>query len=574
VLRVAYAPVGQQDTMADLERQLNDAVAQAACAFLHPDGGTTSEAILRVLSDTCRLLGAEQSVCYEMNEERTAATAFTETRDHEHLPYSLGAVYPVDEIPIMFEALLRGDFAIAYASEETPAFPLLKHFMMLEELACALIVPVLEAGALRYVVTFRFHREPDKLTAAVLQAVQRLSNVVGMAFSRQKTADSLEQVEAKMRQKQRLESLGVLAGGLAHDLNNNLLVIRGSLDLLGMSDTDAERDECLSEIGEAVDSAADLIRRVLVFSREAVKPREAVQLSTVLGGLLSMAHRLLPDSLVVDADGLDLEGMVPVSRTELEQAVFNLLTNASHAMGDAGTVQLRVQVDDEAARALGVPQAATFTVVDTGVGMSEEQVERACDPFFTTKGVDQGTGLGLAVVFGMVKSAGGTLRIDSAEGQGTTVSFSLPLVKAPPVAPSTEEITSMKGQESVLLVEDHAVVRRVAQNVLRRAGYTVTVAEDGEDALQMLTSGATFDVVVSDVVMPHRGGASLFYEARKRAPQLPFVFCSGYTAGQVDNAILDDDRTHFLAKPYRAPKLLRAIRLLLDAPEQSPSTVG
>jgi signal transduction histidine kinase len=380
----------------------------------------------------------------------------------------------------------------------------------------------------------------------------------------QSAMDRQAKAEESLRQAQRMEAVGRLAGGVAHDFNNLLAVILTYAGFLEDSLQDDARAEDVGEIKVAAQRAADLTRQLLVFSRrDVVRP-------TVLDlvGLLSDAERLLGRTLGEDIEiSLIHPGpvLVHADAGELHQVVMNLAVNARDAMPSGGRLELCVDVVGGDAR----PERVRLRVTDTGVGMSPATCERVFEPFFTTKEVGRGTGLGLATVYGIVDRWGGSITVDSEPGHGTTFTILLPLAEgALPLGPADSAPDDAESGTpravQVLLVEDEPSVRRASRRTLESAGYEVIEAADGHAAMEVFGHHRP-DIVVTDIVMPGgMSGPELAAVLHEVMPALPVVFVSGYgrdhllTHGELPEDVI------LLHKPYPGEDLVAAIRSALD----------
>jgi PAS domain S-box-containing protein len=367
-----------------------------------------------------------------------------------------------------------------------------------------------------------------------------------------------KRLEAQLRQSQRLESVGQLAGGIAHDFNNFLSVIRGYARFVvdGLDDDSPLRSDA-EEIEKAAERAARLTSQLLVFSRHERVQHRAVDVGEVLRGLTSLLDRTLGEdvSLFTDVERPLLR--VEADPSQIEQVLVNLAVNSRDAMPSGG--ELRIGLANVAEAPAGGP-AVKLTVRDTGAGMSPDVVERAFEPFYSTKPKGEGTGLGLATVYGIVTQAGGTIEIDSTPGRGTTIEVLLPATEAPaPQEPERDEVETAAAQgETILVVEDEAAVRRLTSRILVREGYTVLEAANGQEAIQTWEAHpGEIDLLLTDVVMPGMSGKELAEELG-----IEPVFMSGYT----DDVMLRHgvEGLRLVQKPFDAQTLLGSIRSALD----------
>ena len=367
-----------------------------------------------------------------------------------------------------------------------------------------------------------------------------------------------KRLEAQLRQSQRLESVGQLAGGIAHDFNNFLSVIRGYARFLveGLDDEDPHRSDAV-EIEKAAERASRLTSQLLVFSRNEVVQRRVLDVAEVLSGLTSLLDRTLGENVRLMTDVERPLRRVEADPTQIEQVLVNLAVNARDAMPSGG--ELRVELANVAEGPNGLP-AVRLRVRDTGTGMTQDVVERAFEPFYTTKPKGEGTGLGLATVYGIVTQSGGTIEIDSTPGGGTTIEVMLPATEAelPQQSEPAGPADAATLGETILVVEDEAAVRRLTCRILKREGYTVLEAPDGRHAIDTWDAHpGEIDLLLTDVVMPGMSGKEL----AERLGIEP-VFMSGYT----DDVMLRHgmEGLRLVQKPFDAQTLLGAVRSALD----------
>ncbi len=375
-------------------------------------------------------------------------------------------------------------------------------------------------------------------------------------------------LEDQVRLSQKMEAVGLLAGGIAHDFNNLLQVIKGFGLQARDADTAEDRAECLHQVMEAAERAVQLTRQLLVFSRDdEAGPTGDLDLNDVLAGQIKMLRRLLDAQIEVVFKPTANPGNVRGDRGQLEQVFMNLCINARDAMPHGGriTVELEEVVFDEAYRqAHPWARRGRFmqvAVSDTGHGMDRATIARIFDPFFTTKPKEKGTGLGLAVVYGIVQKHEGLIHVYSEVGVGTTfrVFFPVQTKTAEPVR-AEAPATPPPGAGIVLLVEDDPSVAKLATRVLERAGYAVVAAEDGEEGWARYQERAgAFVVVVLDAILPKLSGREVYERIRARDPRQPVLFCSGYSAGTIQPEFFPGDEVKMLGKPYDPAALLRAV---------------
>ena len=369
-------------------------------------------------------------------------------------------------------------------------------------------------------------------------------------------------LEARLRQSDKMQALGTLAGGIAHDFNNLLTAILGSLELAGPKVADQPRVQRLIENARgAAERGASLTKRLLSFSRAHDLQARPVDVNTLITGMSDLFGRSLGGLVTVRTDLEDGLPAVQVDPDQLELAVLNLCINARDAMPDGGAItvatrRLAISGDPEIADGpyLGI------SVTDEGTGIPEEILRRVCEPFFTTKAVGQGTGLGLAMVFGLAQQSKGRLVIDSVVGRGTRVELALPFAdQAPEQAAEASGAVPVAGRRArVLIVDDDPQVRHVTASFLTAFGHSTTEAGDGEAALRLLQDGR-YDIVVADLAMPGMSGIDLAAEIRDRNPGLPVLILTGHA-----EAMQIPDDLPVITKPFRSADLAARVATLLD----------
>jgi hypothetical protein len=374
----------------------------------------------------------------------------------------------------------------------------------------------------------------------------------------------------------RLEAVGRLAGGVAHDFNNMLTVVSGYTDSLLHDHLDAATGRRLLEgIRTTTDRAAALTRQLLAFGRRQVLQPKVVDLSAVLLAMHGMLVRVVGESVHLALSSGPSVKPVTVDPTQMEQVVLNLVVNARDSMPGGGTITIEtnnVDIGEPLPLPLSVAVAPAgayvmLSVRDAGVGMERESAARAFEPFFTTKEAGKGTGLGLSTVYGIVKQSGGYVWIDSTPGIGTAVYLLLPQVDGTPDVeePPAPHSQLPRGSGTVLLVEDEPDVRELLATTLTHAGYSVVAASDGREAIAAFESGRDeIDIIVTDVVMPQTGGPALVRAARAHRRGLKVLFISGYAADNAASEVGEDADTRFLQKPFSRDQLLRRIAQLLS----------
>jgi PAS domain S-box-containing protein len=412
------------------------------------------------------------------------------------------------------------------------------------------------------------HREMDVIGRNLVHD----PDVQGVVVNARDTAE-LRRIQDQLRESQKLESVGRLAGGVAHDFNNILTVILSCGEALRrqlVAGRVAEPED-VEQINSAAERARDLTRKLLAFARRQVIAPEVLELNRLVEAARKMLSRLAGEDveLVLDLE----EGIWPVrlDPAQLDQILLNLVANARDALPQGGRVEIatrNVELDGSVRPWPGVPEGryVRLMVADDGMGMSPEVRERIFDPFFTTKEIGRGTGLGLATVQGIVSQSGGWLRVDSEPGHGSRFEILFPRTEEKPApAGAPPPIQATEGTETVLLVEDDPAVRRQALRALAAAGYTVHVAGDGLEALDIAGAlGGGLDLLVTDVVMPRLDGPRLADAVRQRWPGLPVLFMSGYTDDRLTARGVPTEGVDLLQKPFTGTTLLQRVRAALD----------
>jgi PAS domain S-box-containing protein len=382
------------------------------------------------------------------------------------------------------------------------------------------------------------------------------------------------EMESQLRQAQKLDAIGRLAGGVAHDFNNLLTVILGGAStLLEEAPAGSAFVEELREIELAAQRAATLTKQLLIFSRKGPVVPKLVDLDECVEGMVRLLKRLIGEQIELVTRRASSPTHAIVDASQFEQVIMNLAVNARDAMPSGGRLTIEVleaAIDPAAASDTALAPHGRYAIIavsDTGMGMPDDVRAHLFEPFLTTKEPGRGTGLGLSTVYGIVQQAGGHVRVTSAPGRGSRFEVWLPRVEPSHAtdAPPSHAPASRGGHEVILLVEDERAVRELAARTLRRGGYEVIEASDGAEALARAQNGELrIDVLVTDAVMPRMGGAQLAKHLRVLRPAVRVLFVSGYAREQLDDPTLAD--AHFLSKPYPGEALLRAVRELLDAP--------
>jgi two-component system cell cycle sensor histidine kinase/response regulator CckA len=379
-------------------------------------------------------------------------------------------------------------------------------------------------------------------------------------------------LEHQLRQSQKMEAVGTLAGGIAHDFNNLLTGIIGYSSLMQMEmEEDNPMQQMVRQILLASERAADLTSSLLTYSSKQISNPYPVGLNFIIINIEKLLRRLIPEYIEFKTLLTEEDLTIMADPVQLEQVMMNLITNARDAMPDGGELRTTTEalmLDRDFIEAHGYGTAgfyALLTVADTGHGMDEKTMERIFEPFFTTKEVGKGTGLGLAIVYGIVKQHNGYIKCYSELGHGTVFRIYLPLIDAP-VRKAINLIDKdlAGGNETILLVDDDKSVRDLVEELLKRNGYTVIKAVDGEDAVQKFKEFRdTVDLVILDVIMPKMNGKEVYNMISAMSPDVRVLFISGYTADIISGNFVIDDRCSFVSKPIKTNEFLRKVREVL-----------
>ncbi len=380
-------------------------------------------------------------------------------------------------------------------------------------------------------------------------------------------------LEEQFRQAQKMEAIGQLAGGVAHDFNNIIMGMMGYTQLIvDRLPKESEEAECAREIYTTAERAAALTRQLLSFSRKQILATEVLDLNTVIDGFQKMLGRLLGEDIdLCIAPAPDL-GMVKADPGQIEQVIMNLAVNARDAMPEGGKLTIEtgnVDLDEEyaAQHADATPGPHVMLAVsDTGCGMDAATSKKVFEPFFTTKGLDEGTGLGLATVYGIVRQSGGTIHVYSEPGEGTAFKVYLPRIDEAPEVKKPSRPTDTRGAgETILAVEDEETLRGLLVRILERAGYNLLLAANGNEALEVCENHeGTIDLLLTDVVMPEMGGRQLADRLAQTRAEIKVLYMSGYTHDAIAHKGVLASGTQFIQKPFNPNALLAKIREVLE----------
>ena len=523
------------------------------------------------------------------DERRRVVGALRETEERFRQVYDEAPVgyHELDKEGRIIRVNRRELEMLGYTEKELLGRPVWK-FVVEEEITRQVIMAKI-AGDVSFHETFeRTYRRKDGTTLPVLiedrvirdekGRITGIRSMIEDITERRRAEEALRKSEEQLRQWQRVEAIGRLAGGVAHDFNNLLMTIKGCSEILlrELDARDSRREE-VEEIRKAAERATALTRQLLAFGRRQVLQPQVLDLNEVVANMDRMLQRLIGEDIQL-LTILDPElWPVKVDPGQIEQVIMNLAVNARDAMRGGGRLTIEtanVVLDENYARrhvSVKPGPCVMLAVTDNGCGMDKETQSHLFEPFFTTKAKGEGTGLGLSTVYGIVKQSGGNIWAYSESGLGTTFKIYLPRAEEavktykPKLAPTV----SPGGSETILLVEDEEAVRAIVSKILQNKGYTVLEARQGHEALQICKDHhGPIHLMVTDVVMPHMSGSELAERLTTLRPELRVLFMSGYP----DNAIVHHGvlgaGTSFLQKPFTLSALECKVRDLLDAPPQ------
>jgi two-component system, cell cycle sensor histidine kinase and response regulator CckA len=391
---------------------------------------------------------------------------------------------------------------------------------------------------------------------------------------RKRALEEKSAIEAQLQQAMKMEAIGRLAGGVAHDFNNLLTGISGHIELalLDVGPYDPVRVH-LGEVQKAAERAAELTRQLLAFSRKQILAPRHIDLAVVIEGLRRMFARIIGEDIEMRTHLPTGVGTVDADPGQVEQVLVNLVVNARDSMPVGGVLELEVtrcELDASACHRLPPLRPgphAVVTVRDTGVGMTDEAKAHLFEPFFSTKPLGKGTGLGLATVFGVIQQHRGAIEVESESGKGTAVRLFFPRTEgeAEPHVDARHASKMPTGTETILLVEDETIVRELMSNTTRRLGYQVLEAQNGNTALLIAEQyQGRIDLLLTDVVMPNLNGRELANRLKQLRPEMEILFTSGYSEEIIAREGILEPGLHFIAKPFRSSELAAVIRQVLE----------
>jgi len=551
--------------------QLEELIANLSRGFLDLKPDEIDEGIREGLTSVGRLSQVDRGFLISIDPGRSVVLQCYEYLDEsvESVALELDATR-ADQHPALLEGLLRGEVLyVSSPSELPPEAGREAEVMKQRNVRSFLGIPLLSGNSLVGLLGFESVREERAWSDESIALLRLVGEIFVSALRRKQAEQALQESRSQLLQAQKMEAVGTLAGGVAHDFNNQLSVILGNARYVtAQVGEDPELADALGDLQRAGMHCAQLTRSLLAFSRQTPASPQPIAVERVVAEVRELLQPLIPASIEFETETHNSVDCVLADPTQLQQVLVNLAVNARDAMPNGGRLRIateRRRVDREAAARLGLEGAGKyveFIVQDDGVGMDEETASRVFDPFFTTKEFGKGTGLGLATVYGILQESKGTVGVESRPGQGTTFRALLPRsdedVSEHPLAVLDEPQST---GETILLVEDEPAVRRLLRRFLASRGYEVLEAANGVDALRV--SGVhrgSIEALVTDIVMPRMDGQELAARLLEERPGLRVLFLSGYSEDEPELP-----GSQFLSKPFSQNELLSEVRALLDA---------
>jgi len=539
----------------------------------------TSSDTITILNTVCQELAlafdTPQVTATLLNEERTTAI-FVADYHSDNQPTLQDESIAIENNPIIQYLVTHKTPLVAMDAQNDPCLTPIHNLLRKRKTVSLIILPLFAEQAIIGSLNMGT-MEPRTFSDDEISLAQSVAEQVSGALVRNRLDEQHRQLEDQLRQSQKMEAIGRLAGGMAHDFNNLLTVITGYSELLlnrHMDKNDPQfRD--VEQIHKAGERASTLTRQLLAFSRQQIIQPEVLDLNNIITDLNRMLRRLVSEDIELITDLDPSLGHIRADSGQIEQIIMNLVVNAADAMPQGGKLTIgttNTDVDaNYARRHVGLESGAytVLTVIDTGAGMDSETLSHIFEPFFTTKEKDKGTGLGLATVYGIVQQNEGYISVTSQLGQGTIFQIYLPRLEQVTQAKAQDHFSakSQQGTETILLVEDEEMVRELARHALNQFGYTILEAHNGQEALQMCEElKEPIHLLLTDMVMPGGlNGRELSERLNALHPETKVLFMSGYIDDEIaQRGILDSD-VAFLQKPFSPVALSLKVREILDS---------
>ena len=556
--------------------RFEELVLRISSRFIDLRGDEVGPAIDEALGAIARFVGVEAGSVMRFQEDGSARAAHLWRAPEATMPVTAEALTLPPAVASWWLERMRDDRPIVATSVDSIGTPEARAALTAQGIGATVDLPLFAGGQIAGFVSFATVRRPRSWTPDEVKLLQLAAQVISHTLARAEADRAESKLQEQLRQTQKMDVVGQLAGGVAHDFNNLLLSITVCSDI-ALRTVPAEATaarQALGEIRDAADRAATLTRQLLTFSQRRVVQVRPVDLNALVDEMLRMVRRIVNESIEIDfRPGRDV-GTLRADPSQIEQVLMNLCVNARDAMPTGGRLTIETRIVPRDAVRLGPAPAADasrwvrLTVRDSGAGIEESVRDRVFEPFFTTKPPGKGSGLGLPIVYGIVRQHGGAIHLESEIGRGTTFEIDLPVDVRPLEPSATGRGTAERlGNETVLLAEDDEAVRRTVTTLLEHAGYTVLGARDGEHAVEIFREkGPAVDLVLLDVVMPRKGGLEAWREIDAIRPGVPTLFSSGYSVAVFPPGFFDDGRQRLIEKPYDSSTLLGQIREILDRP--------
>jgi len=530
-------------------------LVRLATDFLAPSQGRLEEGLDRALQAVLDFTGDDLAYVVELSEDGRRAWLAREVC----APGVESRRAAIETLPLR-ELIARSDLAageIVHFSDMRDR-PGRRSVAERTRVRSLIGLPLTRDGRLHGVLGFAMVSGPRRWSADGIRLLRVLGEIIGNTLERERMERERERLQEQLRQSQKMEAVGTLAGGIAHDFNNLLLAILGYNDLVldGLpEDTELRRDAL--EVRRAAERARQLVGRILTFGRRAESEPRPVDLVPLVREALDLLRAGLPSTIAIEAELPDRPVVTRADPSGVHQVVMNVGTNAGQAMPDGGVLHVMVRAEEQAGW-------AHLRIRDTGCGLDRETAQRIFEPYFTTKESGRGSGLGLAVVHGIVSGLGGAVEVESRPGEGATFDVRLPLCAEPAWTEATAGGVAPRGRERVLFVDDEPAIRRWGERALAALGYEAESCGDGDEALERIEA-ERFDAVVTDQTMPRRTGLDLARALWERRPGIPVVLLTGLLDPGTAEGARAVGVSQILAKPLTRDDLARALRAALDA---------
>jgi PAS domain S-box-containing protein len=542
------------------------------------NSGDIAEASKKITEIMVKAMDVERASVWLLSEDNKDLVCISlyEAAKNRH---SEGDSFAINSFPSYFEAINKDSRINAEDAQNDPRTQELnRDYHIPCNIRSLLDAGIVVEGNMLGVVSFesvgkkrRWHHDEEAFSG-------NIAAIMALAISnaeRKRLEDTREQLQKQLLHSQKMESIGKLAGGIAHDFNNILTVIKGYADFLSQTQSDTETNEGLKIINEATDKAIALTSQILSFSKSQFLQKQTVNLNEIILNLLKMLKRLIGSPIKIVKDLEKDLWLINADISQIDQIIINIAINARDAMPDGGVLSIsteNVELSADDAEQLGLNIAGNYIrleLIDTGTGIPEENIDRIFEPFFTTKPVSKGTGLGLAMVYGIVKQHDGAIFISSEINKGTIISIYIPAVveKIEELVKSQHQVAAILygNNKKVLIVEDRQAILDFAEKLLKFNGYRTVTATTAEEALEIFKkSPEDFDLIFSDLILPGKDGIYLANEAREIRNDIPVLLCSGYADGLSKLQIIEEKHYPFIKKPYGINDLLQKLKEVLE----------